>query len=48
MKALKLFKSMGMNIYEGKTIEAVQLLELSLGWGGCKNKVCILNYSAQH
>lgn len=38
MKALKLFKSMGMNIYEGKTIEAVQLLELSLVWGGVQKQ----------
>jgi len=38
MKALKILKSVGMNIQEGKTIEAVQLLELSLGWGDGKTR----------
>lgn len=38
MKALKILKSIGMNIHKGKTIEAVQLPELSWGRGTGKTR----------
>lgn len=38
MKALKTLKSIVININEGKTIQAVQLLELSLGWWNGKTR----------
>lgn len=48
MKALEIFKSIGMNIHEGKTMRGSPAAGILTGVGEWENEVYVLNHIAQH